>query len=579
MLKRWTLNIPVLLLLMSLAMNLMAATLVVKIDGVSKEQEQNIRSMLSLESLQSKAVASDSRLRYLYGKAENEISKALQPFGLYRPEISSQLTEGEQGWVAQFNITPGPVLLINTLDMQLLGEALQDDAFNKLFSGSPLRNGTPLIHSVYEDMKKKVNSLAAERGFYQGEFTEHRVEVDLVTYQANIVLHYDSGPRFRIGEVVFSESPLSDDFLMRYLPFKKGDPVQSGKLLDLQGALVDSDYFQRVEVRPLWGQAVGAEVPVEVTLDAHKRTKYRAGIGYGTDTGARTTLGVTRRWVNKQGHQFNTQLRASEIRNNLAAEYSIPGLRPQQDRYAVNLSLNEENSDNVETSNRLLGVSWQKQQGRWQQVAALGFQQEDFTIGSETTQTTFLIPRISLSMVSTKDRLNVQNGYRLTLQALGGSDVLLSDTNFVQLRLGAKAVHSFTPKLRLLGRADVGLTFVDDFDKLPVSQRFFAGGDNSVRGYEYQSLSPKDDSGDGLGGQNLLVGSLEVDYRLKGNWGVATFIDAGNAFEGTDTDLHIGVGVGLRWFSPIGPVRIDLAIPQSGDENGIRLHLNLGPDL
>ena len=579
MLKHWARNIPVLLLLMILATNLMAATLAVKIDGVSKEQEQNIRSMLSLESLQSKEVVSDSRLRYLYGKADSEIAKALQPFGHYRPEISSQLTEAAQGWIAQFNITPGPLLPINTLDLQLRGDALQDDTFTKVLAGTSLRSGGPLIHSVYENLKKKLRSLAAERGYYQGEFTEHRVEVDLVSYQADIKLHYDSGPRFSVGEIIFSESPLSDDFLMRYLPFKKGDPVQSGMLLDLQGALVDSDYFQRVEVRPLWGKAVGAEVPIEVTLDAHKRTKYRAGFGYGTDTGARTTLGVTRRWVNKQGHQFNTQLRASEIRNNLAAEYAIPGLRPQQDRYAVNLSLSEENSDNVETSNRLLGASWQKQRGRWQQVAALGLQQEDFTIGSETTKTTFLIPRISLSTVSTKDRLNVQNGYRLTLQALGGSDSLLSDTNFIQFRLGAKAVHSFNPKLRLLGRADVGLTFVDDFDKLPVSQRFFAGGDNSVRGYEYQSLSPKDENGDGLGGQNLLVGSLEVDYRLKGNWGVATFIDAGNAFEGTDTDLHIGVGVGLRWFSPIGPVRIDLAIPQSGDQSGIRLHLNLGPDL
>ncbi len=577
--KRWSLNIPVLLFFMSFAVDLVAATLSVKIDGVNKEQEQNIRSMLSLESLQSKEVASDSRLRYLYGKAESEIGKALQPFGLYHPDISSQLTESDQGWIAQFSITPGPVLPIKTLDLQLSGDALQDETFNKVLANTSLRIGTPLIHSVYEDLKKKLRSLAAERGYYQAEFTQHLVEVDLEKYQADITLHYDSGPRFSVGEVIFSESPLSDDFLMRYLPFKKGDPVQSGILLDLQGALVDSDYFQRVEVRPLWGESIGAEVPIEVTLDAHKRTKYRAGFGYGTDTGARTTLGVTRRWVNKQGHQFHTQLRASEIRNNLAAEYSIPGLRPQQDRYAVNLSLNQENSDNVETNNRYLGVSWQKQRGRWQQVVALGFQQEDFTISNETTQSTFLIPRISLSTVSTKDRLKVQNGYRLTLQALGGSDALLSDTNFIQLKLGAKAVHSVNSKLRVLGRADAGLTYVDDFDKLPVSQRFFAGGDNSVRGYEYQSLSLKDESGDGLGGQNLLAGSVEVDYRLKGNWGVAAFVDAGNAFDEMDTDLKIGVGVGLRWFSPIGPVRIDLAVPQSGDQNDIRLHLNLGPDL
>lgn len=557
----------------------MAAPLVIKIEGVSKEQERNIRSMLSLESLQDKEVASASRLRYLNSKAEEEIRKALQPFGLYRPDIISTLTEGQKNWLAEFKIASGPLLQINSLDLQLYGGALQDDAFQTVLLNSPLRSGAAFIHSDYEDLKTRLRSLAAERGYYKAGFTEHRVEVDLLKYQANVTLHYDSGPRYKIGEIIFTESPLSDDFLMRYTPFKPGDPVQSSKLIELQGALVDSDYFQRVEVRPLWDQVTATEVPIEVTVDAHNRTKYRAGFGYGTDTGARATIGMTRRWVNKQGHQFNTQLRTSEIQTNLAAEYAIPGFRPQQDRYAVNLSFNEELTDNVETSNRYLGASWQKQNGRWQQVAALGFQQEEFTIGDETTQSTFLIPRISLSTVSTKDRLNVKNGYRLTLQALGGSDLLLSDTNFIQLRLAAKAVHSFNPKLRLLGRAEMGATLVDDFDKLPVSQRFFAGGDNSVRGYEYQSLSPKDENGDGTGGQNMLVGSVELDYRLKGNWGVAAFVDAGNAFQDADIDAKIGIGVGLRWFSPIGPVRIDLAVPQNGDQNDIRLHLNLGPDL
>ncbi|SIT07933.1 autotransporter assembly complex protein TamA [Neptunomonas antarctica] len=567
------------LVLISFALNLMAATLAVEITGVSKEQEQNIRAMLSLESLKGKEVVSRSRLRYLNAKAEDEIGKALQPFGYYRPEITAELTENAEKWVAQYHIVPGPLLPIGVLDIKLSGDALRDDVFNQALSASSLRTGRPLVHSDYENLKKQLRSLAAERGYYQGAFSEHRVEVDLLTYQANIVLHYDSGPRFKVGKVRFTESPLSDDFLIRYVPFKAGDPVQSSALLNLQSALVDSDYFQRVEVRPLWDQIDGTEVPIEVAVDAHKQTKYSGGFGYGTDTGARTKLGITRRWINKSGHQFNTQLLASEIRTNLTAEYAIPGLRPQQDRYTVNLSLDEEQSDSVDTSSNSLGVSWQQQQGRWQRVTSLTFQQEEFTISDETQQTDFLMPRISYTTVSTKDRLNIRNGYRLTLQALGGSDMLLSDTNFIQLSVNAKAVHSLNEKFRLLGRVDAGVTLIDDFDKLPVSQRFFAGGDNSVRGYEYQSLSPIDSDGDVTGAQNLLVGSLELDYRLKGNWGIATFIDAGNAFDDIDADLYIGVGVGVRWYSPIGPVRIDLAVPQTGDTDGVRLHFSLGPDL
>ncbi|QEQ97745.1 autotransporter assembly complex protein TamA [Neptunomonas concharum] len=579
MLTRGALSALIGILIMIGTLRLHAAELTVVIEGVDSQQQQNIRTMLGLESLHKKEITHESRLRYLFSKADADIKKALQPFGYYQPKIESQLQTGDDQWVAKFIIDPGPLLHISKLDLQLLGDALNDQVFSDLLADSPVQVGSPLIHNHYETLKKRIRSLAAERGYYRAEFIEHRVEVDLIAYQASIVLHYDSGPRYSIGEIRFSKSPLSEGFLRRYVPFESGEPINSAQLLSLQGVLVDSDYFQRVEVRPLWEQASGAQVPLEVTLDAHERTKYRGGFGYGTDTGARMTLGMTRRWVNKRGHQFNTLLRASQIRNSLAAEYVIPGFRPQQDRYTVNVNLNDEHSDSVDTRSQYLGASWQKQWGGWQQVASLGFQQETFAVGPNTTQSTFLIPRISLSTVSVKDRLNVDNGYRLTLQASGGSAQLLSDTDFLQLRLGAKAVHSVNTKLRLLGRADLGVTFVDTFDKLPVSQRFYAGGDNSVRGYAYQSLGPKDNQGDDLGGQNLLVGSVEMDYRLTDKWGVAAFMDVGNAFKGAEADLHIGVGIGLRWFSPVGPVRFDLATPYDDDERGVRLHLSIGPDL
>ncbi len=575
--RLWASGAVALLMLIGVSLPLEAATLEVEIEGVSKDQEQNIRSFLSVQPLQGKEISSRSRLRYLHGKAGGEIRKALQPFGFYRPEISSSLTETEQRWVARYEVTAGPLLPIGTLDIQLQGEAREDPAFTKLLSEATLRSGNPLVHSEYETLKRKLRSLAAERGYYRAELTRHRVEVDLVSYQANISLYFDSGPRYRFGPVIFTPGPLSNELLLRYVPFKQGDPVKSSALIDLQSALVDSDYFQRVEVRPLWEQAEGVEVPIEIATDPQKRTKYLAGFGYGTDTGARAKIGVTRRWVNRRGHQFNTQLLASQIRNNLTAEYSIPGLKPQQDRYAVRFSYSDEDSDTINAENYSLGISRQQQLNRWQQVLGLDWQQETFTFGDDTQTSQFLIPRLNLSTVSTKDRLNVRDGYRLSAQLLGGSAALLSDTDFAQLKLAGKAIHSFTPKLRLLGRADAGLTLVDDFDKLPATLRFFAGGDNSVRGYDFQTLGPQDDDGTVVGGSHLLVGSAELDYRIKEAWGVAAFVDSGNAFDDTDIRLRTGVGVGVRWFSPIGPVRLDIAVPL--DDNGVRLHFSLGPDL
>lgn len=575
-LKRLTLAF----LLSSASFHLLAGNLVVTIDGVNSEQELNIRSVLSIQQYNDKEITNSSRLRYLHNLAEKEINRGLQPFGFYQSKTILNLSKADETWTANYSITPGKRVPINKLDIQVNGEAKDDVAFKQLTDKTLLRLGKPLIHSQYEQFKKQLSSLAAERGYYHAKLTRHQVEVNLAEYSAAVTIHFDSGPRFKVGDISFSPSPIDDDLLRRYASFSSGDPIQNSSLIDLQSALIDSDYFQRVEVRPLWNQISDTDVPIFIDLEENKKTRYHGGLGYGTDTGARTKLGMTKRWVNRRGHQFNTQLLASEIITNLSAEYSLPGVNPREDRYAILFSLLDENSDNIETRNYSIGVSKQQQRGRWQQVIALNYQQEESTFSDETNTSNFLIPQINYSTISTRDRLRVKNGYRFSSSIRGSSKALLSTEDFVQTRLGAKGIYSLGNKFRVISRAEVGTTWVDNFDELPASLRFFAGGDNSVRGYDYKSLGPRNDNDDVIGGRNLLTGSLEFNYRLTNSWGIATFIDTGNAFNDTKLSLHTGVGIGLRWFSPIGPVRFDLAVPHGdGDNNSLHLHFNLGADL
>ena len=578
MLKRSALLVLV-LLLTGVSVNLTAGTLTIKINGVTSEQEQNVRNFLSIQKLHGNEITSQSRLRYLHKAADKEIRTALQPFGLYRPQVSSSLTQDGPDWIAKYDIAPGDAVPITKLDLQLFGEALDDSAFKKLLNNPQLLLGADLLHSDYEQQKQQLLSLAAERGYYQAAFVRHVVEVDLTLYQASVVLHLDSGPRFVVGEVIFAPSALATDFLTRYVPFESGDPVQNSKLIDLQSSLIDSDYFQQVEVQPLWDQAEDATVPIFVDLDTKKRIKYQAGLGYGTNTGARTRLGVTWRWLNPQGHTLNSQILASEVLSEWSAEYAIPGTKPQKDRYSGTVGVRDENSDSVNALRHTLGIASKQQVGRWQRILALNYQQETFTFGATETESEFLIPLLSFSTVSTTDHLNVKNGYRLSLLMQGANQALLADESFIQTRLSGKAVYSINEKLRVLSRVEGGMTFIDNFNALPATLRFYAGGDTSVRGYDFQSLGPTDQSGTVIGGPQLLVGSVEVDYRMTKNWGVATFIDSGNAFEDAELDLHTGIGLGLRWFSPIGPVRLDLAWPQDGDDRGVHLHFSLGADL
>ena len=143
----------------------------------------------------------------------------------------------------------------------------------------------------------------------------------------------------------------------------------------------------------------------------------------------------------------------------------------------------------------------------------------------------------------------------------------------------AKWIWSLPNEARIIFRGEVGTTWKDDFNALPPSVRFFAGGDTSVRGYEYESLGPTDTDGEVIGGSSLAVASVEYEHPIVPRWSVAAFVDSGDAFDDSSFETNTGVGVGFRWQSPLGPIRVDVAKPFDGDDRGARLHISLGPDL
>ena len=177
------------------------------------------------------------------------------------------------------------------------------------------------------------------------------------------------------------------------------------------------------------------------------------------------------------------------------------------------------------------------------------------------------------------DTLRPSAGHRLNFSLRGASDSLGSDTSFVQAAASAKWISSLPSSARILVRGELGTTWEDDFNALPPSARFFAGGDTSIRGYEFESLGPVDAHGQVMGGTSLAVASIEYEYSVGPCWSVAAFVDSGDAFRAAEFVTHTGTGVGLRWQSPLGPIRFDVAKPRNGDDRKSRLHISLGPDL
>ncbi|WP_417580579.1 autotransporter assembly complex protein TamA [Nitrincola sp.] len=555
-----------------------SAELTLQIEGLPEDLASNVKAFLSIGSLESQSITNESRMRYLHRRAEDEVRQSLEPFGYYNPTVTTELEQLPGGdWLAHYQVDAGVRTQLERVDIQITGEGASDSAFLTLVENSPLQTGAPLRHPDYESLKGRLQSVASERGYYRAVFERSRIVVDRLANTAVVEVTYATGQRTRISEIRFSDSPISEDLLRRYLRFSEGDPVNVARLIDLQGALIDSNYFAEVEVLPLLDELEEGEIPIQISLTPRPRNLYQAGIGFGTDTGARMQLGVERRYVNSRGHKMDARMRLSQIRNDLTGSYMIPGEDPRYDQYGLRSRYSDEDSDTIESRTYAIGGVWQKQIGDWERVLSLDLEQEQYTFDDETRDQLLLIPRAQFNKTVADDRFNTRKGYNLSFGIAGASESLLSDVSLLQLTLSGKRVDSMGENWRLLSRFDLGALVSSSFDQVPASLRFYAGGDNSVRGYDYQKLGPVSDQGSVVGGQYLMVGSLETDYMFRPDWRLATFVDAGNAFDDYSDPIKTSVGVGVRWQSPVGPIRLDLAKPIS--DSGFRIHFTLGPDL
>lgn len=550
----------------------------VEIEGVQGDLLENIRAHLSLQ--RPPPSLTEEGIRRLYLQAPKEIKEALQALGHYHPQIRPALTRGDDGWVARFTIDPGPPVRIQTVDVGVTGEGAADPAFQAVLDRNPLKPGAVLNHGLYEETKERLQALAAERGYFDARFTASAQQVDVERNQAAIVLHFETGRRYRIGSVSFSQHEFDPDFLARFVPFQPGEPYHTNHLLALQGGLVNSDYFATVDVRALIDRAEEERVPIEVVLAAKRKFQLSAGIGYGTDTGPRVRLGWENRLVNLKGHRFRTETEISFVEQNATATYEIPLARPPADKLQLQTGWKRQNTETIESELLTAGVARTKgRAGGWLETISLNYQAERFAVGDQKGESRLLLPGIHWTRTLADQQTFPRRGSRLSFGVKGTTEWIGSDIDLIQTQAQGKMIRPFGDAGRVIVRGEVGWSQVSDFEKLPASLRFFAGGDRSVRGYAYQSLGPEDETGEVIGGRYLVVGSLEYDHRIKKEWSVALFYDAGNALDEWRMRLKQGTGIGVRWHSPVGPIRLDLAYAVSEPGFTVRIHFNMGPDL
>ncbi len=524
---------------------------------------------------------SEQRLRRYVPTAVRQVTDALRALGYYQPSIEWEMLQRELPTV-RLTVTPGAPVHIRSVSVTINGPAGDDPTFLPVLPEKPAV-GDVLNHGHYDALRQTIRNRALRLGYFDGGFSRHRLIVDPEQRVADMELVFDSGERYRLGEVSFSgDTDIGQPLLRQFVTISPGEPYHADKVATLNGDLSNSGYFREVLVDANPAEADDFVIPVKVRLSIRQPRSVSAGVGFSTDVGPRFRGTWREHWINEMGHRRGAETELSKPRQSLSTWYELPLDPPMTDSIRLSAGYQREHIEDVESERLTLGQQWQHElDNGWLQILSMRWEGERFRIGDAPSSTSsLLLPGAGYSKLRADTALDPSRGYRLQFDVTGSHRAALSDADILHVSVLLKGLITLADRHRFLGRFQFGGVATNSFEDVPPSLRFFAGGDQSVRGYGYETLSPEDSDGSLVGGRYLLVGSLEYQYELFERWRAAVFYDRGNAIDNPFDPLANGAGMGVRWVSPVGPLRFDIAKgldPEFGGE--WRVHFSMGPEL
>ncbi|MGA8882929.1 MAG: BamA/TamA family outer membrane protein [Acinetobacter sp.] len=616
-------------------------------------------------------------------------NQAAQAVGFYNPEFKFEKLSSSR---VRVSVVPNMPVLIKAHDVEFSGSGANDAQFQVISVLPDQDVGDILHHGAYETTKARITDAASNNGYFDAYWRLHDVKVAQPQNTAEINLRYETGERYKLGNVEFRMSnpsaafPLDPDILASLVTWEDGADYTSWRVNGLANNLTNSRYFNYTlvdAVRPdpielplelppdlqalvdqhqleesaaavqdkkavasnkevsqslvneaqfagvnerekngalramqsqqeqkeqeqerLQAQArAEKKVPVIVTLNADKLNSAEIGAGFGTDTGPRLRGQYRRAIVNSRGHSFDANMEVSTIRQSIDGRYNMPYKHPLNDYISLVGGYEREEREDVGQDVSLMIESAvagadrviKNPRGSWQQTIGARYRldritqsgimdaseiPDAFLVNSNSEQESLLLGYEVSRTVSDK-RVNPGKGFKQTYKVELGSEKLLSDADMAILSAGWRFIYSLgeNDNHQFVGRSDIGYILTEDFAKVPYNLRYFTGGDQTIRGFDYKSLAAEE-NGFKVGGQALAVGSLEYNYQFKEGWRAAVFSDVGNAYDKAfNTETAYSAGLGLRWASPIGPIRIDVAAGLSDENHPVRIHFFIGSQL
>ena len=549
----------------------------IEVNGIDGDMKRNVLTFLSLQRYAERRDLDADTVERISQRALPEVKAALKPFGFYDPQVQSTLKREGNDWRAIITVDPGQPVVIKEVDLQITGPGESDRLFSAVIARSTLKVGDQLNHAAYERVKGDLERSAASFGYLDAKLTRHELLVDPKGRSASAHLSLATGARYRFGETTIKQSVIDEGLMRKYIRYREDQYYDATSLLRTQFALDDSQYFSIIEVLPGERNPQTLTVPVDIQGLPNKRNRYSIGVGYGTDTRFRGTLGWDDRLVNKRGHRAHLEIKASGITQELDANYIIPVGDPALEKFSIESTYGRTTLGDVTTTGLVVKPGLTQVLGNWQRVLFVSLNRTisrtDFTSISDFS----LIPGISYASIPPGIFGQPVAGRGLYVELTGSHAALGSNSDFLRFFIQDDQRYDLSSRWHLLLRGQFGASIVSQFSELPAFERFFAGGDRSVRGFALNDLSPVDKNGQKVGGRDLLVASVEIERDLPRNFAVATFFDAGNAMNSFTDPLEYSAGVGVRFKLPAVSIGVDIAQALSRTDLGPRLHLNIQP--
>lgn len=624
-----------LVLLACLCRSAWADELVYRVNGVEGALADNVLAAVQPFRITGNRRLDRRRLQILAREAETLSALALRPFGHYHARVSGRPVPGNNGdWVMELDVEPGPPVLIEAIHVGLSGPGAADPLLVEWRDQFPMRTGTPLSQLTWEEQKSLALEAAIRHGYLSAYFSDARIELDLVRNQADLHLELASGEQAVMGQVRFDQDTVREGILESLPRWKSGQPYDQWLLEEFRLDLWRTGYFDTIEVleeRHL--ERSPPTVDLAVQLEARNRNTYQGSLGYGTDSGARLHASWRRHFLSERGDTLDLAVgwQQSDNEYHMRAAYRLPRLAAAREYWTADASYRSEKQNLLvrpeDDRNELLRIArgsvqdyllvpgllkvrnlkqgyqrifehWQlhylNEKPQFSLVDANGEVSDMMAIDSEIEATgersETWAPGVTWDWPVIRGNGYETEGHRATLALLTSQTAWGSDLDFSQVYLSGALNRIMGNDWKLLLRGEVGwsdarvreVTLDTGTDRYPLSvtelpfaYRFKAGGSRSVRGYAYESLSNNN-----IGSNNIITLSAEIEYRFLQDWSLAAFFDAGNAFnEWSEARLMKGYGLGLRWYSIAGAVRLDVA--QAVDEPGQpwRIHFTIGTPL